>query len=456
MHPSTLFTATTVALTSLVGVASAHVCLIDAYGNYNHDMRGHAFAIDFSTPRHGADIYPQQRDVTVFSDKVVHDAWHKGYQDFGCGTTLQNTAWWYQKYNLPAWRDTDDWGRIKLFSQITPPLGFINISQHLGHFSWNEWKKNVRTDLKQDGPSKLMYGVPQVTAGGSLNVLAHQINLDGGGAFKCRIDYQANGKQWAHRDLSFQKNCPGDADSLNWPGIGKQCWFTVNMPADLNCQGKQGSTKGLPEICIVRCENSAKNGPFGGCIPVRQIRPNAKPVVQVVNKPVVQVKPVPVTVVKPVKPVVVAAKPVTVTKNNFITIVKDGATKVSLVTKSSVVIVTQVTKEPPQTTLEIQYKTVTVEKPVLVTNTPPPPGDKNKNDAKKPQPKPKPPTKKPTKEEVKAALGGEDYPDDVIEKLQNQDVSDDDTDNVKEISGKPKEIPKEIGAKPESEEIAYY
>ncbi|RVD87919.1 uncharacterized protein DFL_002122 [Arthrobotrys flagrans] len=446
MHFSTLFTTTTVALVSLADIASAHVVLADAYGNANAAIHGYAFGVDASTPRKGSALYPHQRDVTVFSDKVVHDAWHKGYQLNGCGTTLQHTAWYYQKYDKSKWFDVSDAKRIWLFSQITPAKGFIDIPAAIGGLAWHEWKKNTKMDAT--GTKKHLIGIPKVTAGGALNVLAFQINADGGGAFKCKIDYKANGKQW-HRQLVIRKNCPGDANSINWAGVQKWCWFTVNIPADLNCQGRTGSKNEVGDICVVRCENSAKNGPFGGCIPIQQIRP--KPKVVPVVKPVVSVKPVPVTIIKTVKPIVAPPKPVTVIKNNVVTIIKDGQTKTSVVTKNAVVTLTQVINPPPKTTVEVQYKTVTVEKPVLSTKTPTPAEiaeledkDGENDDANKPQPEPKPPTK----EEIKEALAGEDYPEEDIKDIKN-DISEEDKEKIKEASGKEKNVPDDIGEQPE-------
>ncbi|EGX52984.1 hypothetical protein AOL_s00007g320 [Orbilia oligospora ATCC 24927] len=459
MHISTLFTATTVAFVTIADIASAHVVLVDAYGNANKAVRGYALGFDAATPRNGGYLYPQQRDVTVFANKVVHHPGTATYLINTCGTTLQHTAWYYQKHEKSKWFDVSDDKRTWLFSQATPHKGYIDIPAGIAGLAWNEWKKNTRTDLAT-GRTKLKTGIPKVTRGGSLSILAFQINLDGGGAFQCKIDYLANGRQWA-RKLNVRKNCPGDAHSFNWPGVQKTCWFTVDMPNDLDCKGKTGSKNEVTDICLVRCENSAKNGPFGGCIPVQQIRPKPKVVKSVKPvkpvKPVVSVKPVKVTVVKAVQPTIAPPKPVTVTKNKFVTIIKGGQTQVSKITKNTVLTLTQVIKPPPKTTVEIQYTTVTVESSGVSTEAPEPDGteevddkDDENDDANKPTPEPEP-SKEPTKEEIKAALGGEEYPEEDIKDIKEEKVTDDVKDALKDNSGKEK-MPDEIG----EQEQGYY
>ncbi|KAK6339657.1 hypothetical protein TWF718_009052 [Orbilia javanica] len=477
MHFSTLFTTTTVALISLADITSAHVVLVDAYGNANKQIRGYALGFDAGTPRKGGYLYPQQRDITVFANKVVHGPHDAIYQPNGCGTTLQHTAWYYQKHEKGKWFGVSDAKRQWLFKQVTPHKGFIDIPAGIGALAWHEWKKNTRKDLAT-GRTGLRNGIPKVSAGGTLSVLAYQINLDGGGHFKCKIDYQANGKQWRHQ-LTFKKNCPGDAQSFNWPGVQKSCWFTVNIPKDLNCQGKTGSKNEVTDICLIRCENSAKNGPFGGCIPIQQMRPKPKPKPaakpktppkpqpQAKPKPktVISVKKVPVTVVKTVKASVAPLRPVTVTKNKVITIVQGGRTRVHVPVRNEVITVVQVINPITKTVVETQFKTVTVEEPApsQVSGAGKEEEGENKeeeedkeeleevpddnnpenDDANKPQPKPK----DPTPEEIKAALQGEDYPDEAVE----EKISGKEKEAIKEEAEKGNELPDEVGQEPEGD-----
>lgn len=43
--------------------------------------------------------------------------------------------------------------------------------------------------------------------------------------------------------------------------------LNVQMPANLQCTGTVG---GMNNVCMVRCQNQALAGPFGGCVPVQQ------------------------------------------------------------------------------------------------------------------------------------------------------------------------------------------
>lgn len=235
------------------------------------------------------------------------------------------------------------------------------------------------------------------------------------------IDYKGTAKGWTTQNLKVNTNCLGNAYSIRPSGHPGSCEIEVQLPANLKCEGSYNAKR----ICIVRCQNKAENGPFGGCIPIQQLEP--------VVKSVVQKKPVPVPVVKTVKPVVLPPKAVTVTKNNVITVIKDGHTKVSVITKNSILTLTQVIKPPPTTTVEIQYKTVTVETEVLPT--------KEATDIEEPiTPTARPPAdQKPTEEELEAGLGGEDYDDDVIEELKNTPITSEEKEKLQEQVGQENE-----------------
>lgn len=49
--------------------------------------------------------------------------------------------------------------------------------------------------------------LPQVTAGGALNMTLHQINQDGGGPFKCMINADAKATEWT--EIEVTANVPG-------------------------------------------------------------------------------------------------------------------------------------------------------------------------------------------------------------------------------------------------------
>ncbi|KAK6330546.1 hypothetical protein TWF718_002746 [Orbilia javanica] len=63
-------------------------------------------------------------------------------------------------------------------------------------------------------------------------------------------------------------NCGGDKHS-NRAHHPAPCSFTVILPTDMKCTGDYGPD--IKNICIIRCQNQALNGPFGGCIAIQQV-----------------------------------------------------------------------------------------------------------------------------------------------------------------------------------------
>ncbi|KAK6357198.1 hypothetical protein TWF718_001522 [Orbilia javanica] len=343
MHFSTLSGSIALLLAG-AQVVSAHGVFVDAYGDADPSIRGYGLGYGHDTTRKGTWLFPHQKDVPVFSNKIVHNKWWNYYNPDGCGICVDSVAGWYQKNKPHMWdpKITGEKERWKFLWEVSPsPDAYISDEKGIAYLNWLE--KTGKTRINRVNDETLKSGIPKVTAGGSLNVMNYQINLDGAGPFKCKISYHGAAHSWK-KDLSVTKNCPGDAKSLFWPGIQKPCWFTIQMPNDLDCTGANG----IENICLVRCENNADNGPFGGCIPVQQIRPVKK---------------------------------------------------------------TQ--KEGGKTHYGKGYH----------------PNPK-KEDAKKPAPRPKPANKKPTKEEVKAAMGGENYDNGVAEELQHEYISDEDKNNL--------------------------
>jgi len=113
-----------------------------------------------------------------------------------------------------------------------------------------DWTEIVKKNASPPGPGLAWQGkIPKVKAGGKLSILAYQVNLDGAGPFRSKIDYKGTGTSFSPLTVT------------------KQIFsFQVKLPPNLNCNGKYGDLK---NVCTVRCENSAKNGPFGGSFPVQ-------------------------------------------------------------------------------------------------------------------------------------------------------------------------------------------
>ncbi|KAF3229371.1 hypothetical protein TWF106_004290 [Orbilia oligospora] len=112
-----------------------------------------------------------------------------------------------------------------------------------------------------------------------------------------------------------------------------------------HCIGRESKSYvgsfGAKDICIVRCENNANNGPFGDCILVQQIRS-----------------------------------------------------------------VKKLAKQGGRVEYGYSYRP-----------------DPKKEDAKKPAPRPKAGHRKPTKEEIKAAMGGESYDRNVTYGLESESIN---------------------------------
>ncbi|TGJ74081.1 hypothetical protein EYR41_001129 [Orbilia oligospora] len=115
--------------------------------------------------------------------------------------------------------------------------------------------------------------IPKVRSGGYLELKIHQVNADGGGPYHCIVDKMGTGAQFDQTRLQIiGKNVPGKN------GISKykfKKWkLIVQMPTNLGCSG---SYNGANNVCMVRCNNGAPNGPFGGCIPVQQVGGDPSP-----------------------------------------------------------------------------------------------------------------------------------------------------------------------------------
>ncbi|EPS39384.1 hypothetical protein H072_6834 [Dactylellina haptotyla CBS 200.50] len=166
---------------------------------------GLVLGLDPSTPRNGAAIDPNQRDVTIFLQRTM-SIWA------GCGQSI--------------------------LSGVHKPEVMI-------------------PKLAAKGQ------IAQALAGGQLFMVLHQVNGDGNGPFTCGIDTLATAGKGSFKKIDIAKQVPGQNPTLN-AVVTTQFPLIVNIPEDIQCQGTFGSKK---NICLIRCQNFAINGPFGGCIP---------------------------------------------------------------------------------------------------------------------------------------------------------------------------------------------
>ncbi|KAI6379187.1 hypothetical protein MCOR25_002065 [Pyricularia grisea] len=105
--------------------------------------------------------------------------------------------------------------------------------------------------------------LPQVSAGGKLEMTLHQVNGDGAGPYTCKINSDGTAAQWTPITVTTQ--VPG-TNSRNRDGAETDFPLVASIPDSQTCTG---TVAGQENVCLVRCENSARAGPFGGVVPVQ-------------------------------------------------------------------------------------------------------------------------------------------------------------------------------------------
>ncbi|KZL86093.1 cas1 appressorium specific protein [Colletotrichum incanum] len=113
--------------------------------------------------------------------------------------------------------------------------------------------------------------LPQVTPGSTLELTVHQVNADGGGPYDCMINSDATGAQWTN--INVPVTVPGQ-NSRNRAGAMTDFPIKAEIPADQACTG---TVAGQANVCLVRCQNAARAGPFGGIVPVQMAQAGNTP-----------------------------------------------------------------------------------------------------------------------------------------------------------------------------------
>ncbi|KAI2463241.1 hypothetical protein F4781DRAFT_134054 [Annulohypoxylon bovei var. microspora] len=111
--------------------------------------------------------------------------------------------------------------------------------------------------------------LPQVTAGGQVKMTLHQVNADGAGPYTCMINADATGADWT--DIDVTQTPPGK-NSRDNDGNETDFPLVAAIPQDQTCTG---TVAGQDNACLVRCQNGARAGPFGGVVPVQMASGNA-------------------------------------------------------------------------------------------------------------------------------------------------------------------------------------
>jgi len=104
--------------------------------------------------------------------------------------------------------------------------------------------------------------LPQVSSGGSIMMTLHQVNGDGAGPYACSINTDATGQNW--QTIQVTQQVPGNNGRSQ--AKAQDIPFKAAIPAGTACTG---TVAGQQNVCMVKCMNPARAGPFGGCVPVQ-------------------------------------------------------------------------------------------------------------------------------------------------------------------------------------------
>ncbi|KAJ4123169.1 1,3-beta-glucanosyltransferase gas1 [Fusarium equiseti] len=106
--------------------------------------------------------------------------------------------------------------------------------------------------------------LPQVSQGGSIEMTVHQVNSDGAGPYTCMINSDGTGNSW--ENIPVTTNVAGNDRGRNRDGEMGDFPLVASIPAGQECTG---TVAGEDNVCLVRCQNPARAGPFGGVVPVQ-------------------------------------------------------------------------------------------------------------------------------------------------------------------------------------------
>jgi len=200
----------TLGLLAVAQLVAGHGAIIKAVGDAGGP--GSAIGVDPATPRDGTRRNPFQQDSTRF----------KGDNAAACGQTLGGGE--------------------------------------------NDIVAGTKAVMDQNGAT-----LPQVSAGGSIDMTLHQVNGDGAGPYTCQINADGTGGDWTDIDVTTQVE---GTNSNNRANAMQDLPLSAAIPAGQTCTG---NVAGQNNVCMVKCQNAARAGPFGGCVPVQMVQGGAAP-----------------------------------------------------------------------------------------------------------------------------------------------------------------------------------
>ncbi|KAF2689154.1 hypothetical protein K458DRAFT_291274 [Lentithecium fluviatile CBS 122367] len=105
-------------------------------------------------------------------------------------------------------------------------------------------------------------GLPTTADDGTITMTFHQVNQDGAGPLTAQIDATSGGTDpAAFQDATVTQDVPGIGIGGLSAASVQDFPVKVQMPQGMTCSGTAG---GASNVCIVRMQNSALAGPFGG------------------------------------------------------------------------------------------------------------------------------------------------------------------------------------------------
>ncbi|KAK6528102.1 hypothetical protein TWF281_009355 [Arthrobotrys megalospora] len=288
------------AILASISDVSAHVRFVDAYGNYNPAVKGANLGHNpgITVKNHGTAQYPGQFDTIAFSNPIIPPCCGSPFKKLnrprqylgqGCGTSLSLIYHYYNNNNLRAPHPSNQ--------VITPAK--LKGAELWKHRNWHFFMGPIPAGAyAQTKALTLQYAngkqIAQATPGGWIEIVTFQVNTDGAGPFRCRLDETGTGQHFGSWLVIDKQPPPGFGSAglkSKFPnGVGKRHFLRVQIPGKVQCKAQFGSVK---NVCQLRCENIAQNGPFGGCVPFQVIYPQP----QVVAAP--EPKTVTVTVGQP-------------------------------------------------------------------------------------------------------------------------------------------------------------
>jgi hypothetical protein len=123
-------------------------------------------------------------------------------------------------------------------------------------------KGTAETGVKAAAGAGAASGLPTTADDGTITMTFHQVNQDGAGPLTAQIDATSGGTDAsAFKDAQVMQNVPGIGIGGLSAATTTDFAVKVMMPAGMTCSGTAG---GASNVCIVKMQNSALAGPFGG------------------------------------------------------------------------------------------------------------------------------------------------------------------------------------------------